>query len=194
MSRSSAIRGVALALGGALLLAGCGIGTAGVSAGGADPGARCGPGTVAAPRGNPAPVAEPPKPELPVTVRSADGRDVTVRDAGPKLGLSGFRPLTSEGLINAAPDVLLVMTAGLKSVGGVSGLLKLPGVAQTPAGRNRRVVDVDDGSLLSPTGLVTTLLVNAVASALLGPLMFAAGNDALRAITSWNLGSLAGAR
>lgn len=53
------------------------------------------------------------------------------------------------GSINAAPDVLLVLTAGLESVGGVPGLLKLPGVAQTPAGRNRRIVDVADGALLS---------------------------------------------
>ncbi|TMQ99112.1 iron ABC transporter permease [Actinomadura soli] len=43
------------------------------------------------------------------------------------------------------------------------------------------------------TLLLTGIAVNAVASALLGLLMFAAGNDALRAITSWNLGSLAGA-
>ncbi|MEU8801536.1 iron ABC transporter permease [Spirillospora sp. NPDC048819] len=43
------------------------------------------------------------------------------------------------------------------------------------------------------TLLLTGIAINAVASALLGLLMFAAGNDALRAITSWNLGSLAGA-
>ncbi|MEU8263403.1 ABC transporter substrate-binding protein [Micromonospora sp. NPDC048999] len=70
-------------------------------------------------------------------------------DAGSAAGLSKFRPLTSEGLINAAPDVILVMTEGLASVGGVDGLMKLPGVAQTPAGANRRVVDMDDGALLT---------------------------------------------
>ncbi|TDB86059.1 ABC transporter substrate-binding protein [Actinomadura sp. 7K534] len=86
-------------------------------------------------------------------------------DAGTAAGLSGFRPLTSEGLINAAPDVLLVMTAGLESVGGVDGLLKLPGVAQTPAGQNRRVVDVADGTLLtfgSRTGETISALADAV--------------------------------
>ncbi|MEU8801535.1 ABC transporter substrate-binding protein [Spirillospora sp. NPDC048819] len=86
-------------------------------------------------------------------------------DAGTSIGLSGFRPLTSEGLINAAPHVLLVMTAGLESVGGVSGLLKLPGVAQTPAGRNRRIVDVADGTLLtfgSRTGETISALADAV--------------------------------
>lgn len=70
-------------------------------------------------------------------------------DAGSAAGLSRFRPLTSEGLINAAPDVILVMSEGLASVGGVDGLVKLPGVAQTPAGANRRVVDMDDGALLT---------------------------------------------
>ncbi|MFV2114514.1 hemin ABC transporter substrate-binding protein [Micromonospora sp. LOL_025] len=70
-------------------------------------------------------------------------------DAGSAVGLAKFRPLTSEGLINAAPDVILVMSAGLASVGGVDGLLKLPGVAQTPAGAARRIVDMDDGTLLT---------------------------------------------
>ncbi|MFG1780088.1 hemin ABC transporter substrate-binding protein [Micromonospora sp. NPDC049048] len=70
-------------------------------------------------------------------------------DAGSEIGLAKFRPLTSEGLINAAPDVILVMSSGLASVGGVDGLLKLPGVAQTPAGAARRIVDMDDGTLLT---------------------------------------------
>lgn len=68
-------------------------------------------------------------------------------------------------MINAAPDVLLVLTAGLRSVGGVTGLLKLPGVAQTPAGRNRRIVRVDDGALLS-FGSRTAETIGALATAL----------------------------
>lgn len=327
----------AAALGGSLLLSGCGIGTTGVPVSGTDPAAHCGPSTVAAPKGDPVPVEKSPEPELPATVLSADGTEVTVEDAervlavnlygslaeivhalglgdrlvgrdvsttfpaarnlplvtaqghdlsaegvldldpsvvitdasmgppevldqirrsgvpvvlvddrqtlpavsehiravaaalgvpgagrklaarvngeigkaagaasgarlrvaflylrgsagvyliggrgagsdamieaigatdaGTAAGLSGFRPLTSEGLINAAPDVLLVMTAGLESVGGVDGLLKLPGVAQTPAGRNRRIVDVADGTLLtfgSRTGETISALADAV--------------------------------
>lgn len=71
-------------------------------------------------------------------------------DAGTASGLTGdFTPLTSEALVKAAPDALLVMSKGLESVGGVDGLLKLPGVAQTPAGLDRRVVSVPDGVLLS---------------------------------------------
>ncbi|MFF2040248.1 hemin ABC transporter substrate-binding protein [Kitasatospora sp. NPDC058170] len=71
-------------------------------------------------------------------------------DAGRTAGLTGdFTPLTSEALVKAAPDAILVMSKGLESVGGVDGLLKLPGVAQTPAGLDRRIVSIEDGQLLS---------------------------------------------
>lgn len=89
-------------------------------------------------------------------------------DAGKAIGLAKFRPITSEGLINAAPDVILVMTEGLESVGGVDGLLKLPGVAQTPAGMNKRIVDMDDGILLNFGGR-TGKAVEALAEAVYGP-------------------------
>lgn len=70
-------------------------------------------------------------------------------DAGAEAGLGSFTPITSEALVAAAPDVILVMEAGLASVGGVDGLVELPGVAQTPAGRDRRVIAMDDALLLS---------------------------------------------
>lgn len=86
-------------------------------------------------------------------------------DAGTVAGLKGFRPITSEALINSAPDVIVVMTKGLESVGGVSALLKIPGIAQTPAGQHRRIVDVDDGALLNfgaRTGATIAALAEAV--------------------------------
>jgi len=70
-------------------------------------------------------------------------------DVGKESGLQPFTPLTSEALVAAAPDVILVMDKGLESVGGVDGLLDLAGVAQTPAGRQRRIVAVEDGLLLN---------------------------------------------
>lgn len=89
---------------------------------------------------------------------------IGAEDAGTAIGLKKFRPLTSEGLIKAAPDVILVMNEGLTSVGGVDGLLKLPGVAQTPAGAARRVVAMDDSALLS-FGPRTGEMVEALAAA-----------------------------
>lgn len=70
-------------------------------------------------------------------------------DVGAETLPHAFNTLTAEALVAAKPDVILVMRKGLESVGGVSGLVKLPGIAQTPAGKNSRVIDVDDSLLLS---------------------------------------------
>ncbi len=71
-------------------------------------------------------------------------------DAGTAMGLDDpFTPITSEALTQAAPDVILMTTTGLDSVGGIDGLMQIPGIAQTPAGRDRRVVTVEDGLLYS---------------------------------------------
>ncbi|PKA37062.1 iron complex transport system substrate-binding protein [Streptomyces sp. BvitLS-983] len=71
-------------------------------------------------------------------------------DAGKQSGLrKDFTAITSEALAKAAPDAILVMAKGLKSVDGIDGLVKIPGVAETPAGMDRRVVSIDDGVLLN---------------------------------------------
>lgn len=70
-------------------------------------------------------------------------------DVGAELGYDGFVPLTAEAIAQADPEVFLVMSDGLDSVGGVDGLLSLPGIAQTKAGREQRIVSVDDRVLLS---------------------------------------------
>ena len=76
-----------------------------------------------------------------------------------------FNTLTAESLAELNPVVILVMSKGLESVGGIEGLLKLPGVAQTAAGKNSAVIDVDDSLLLS-FGPRTPSLVDALAKAL----------------------------
>ncbi len=71
-------------------------------------------------------------------------------DAGKESGLSkDFTAITSEALAKAAPDAILLMTKGFESVGGMDGLVKIPGIAETPAGMDRQVVTVDDGVLLN---------------------------------------------
>ncbi len=89
-------------------------------------------------------------------------------DVGAANGLEAFTPLTAEALAALDPQVLLVMTGGLESVNGVDGLLALPGVAQTTAGQERRVIAVDDEVLLSygpRTGALVDLLRSAIARA-----------------------------
>jgi iron complex transport system substrate-binding protein len=70
-------------------------------------------------------------------------------DVGAATLTNPFSAMTSELLASLNPDVILVMSKGLQSVGGVSGLVQLPGIAQTAAAKNRRVIAVDDSLLLS---------------------------------------------
>jgi iron complex transport system substrate-binding protein len=58
-------------------------------------------------------------------------------------GFDGFKPLTPESVIAAQPDVVLFTDQGLGIVGGIDGALKLPGLAQTPAGQKRRIASLE---------------------------------------------------
>lgn len=69
-------------------------------------------------------------------------------DAGAESGIEGTVPLTPEALAAAQPDILLFPQLGLDEAGGVDGALGLPGVAQTPAAQNRRIIGIDDQALL----------------------------------------------
>lgn len=60
----------------------------------------------------------------------------------------GYKPLTAEGALLAAPDYILVSSRGLESSGGVAELLTQPGLSETPAGRQKRVIAMDDLFLL----------------------------------------------
>ncbi|MFN8053430.1 MAG: ABC transporter substrate-binding protein [Acidimicrobiales bacterium] len=81
------------------------------------------------------------------------GADALIRslggiDVASEAGVTGYRPLNAEGIVAAAPTLLLVMTDGLASVGGVDGLVAVPGIAETTAARNRCVVDMADSQIL----------------------------------------------
>jgi iron complex transport system substrate-binding protein len=90
-------------------------------------------------------------------------------DVAEEIGWQGMRPLTDEGLVAAAPDLVLMMTGGLESVDGVDGLLEhVPALAQTPAGQNRRIVDMSDTQILS-FGPDTPRTLEALAVAIYAP-------------------------
>ncbi len=63
-------------------------------------------------------------------------------------GFEGFKPLTPEAVVAAQPTHLIMPTKGAKSIGGIQGVLALPGVGATPAGLAKRLVTVDDLKLL----------------------------------------------
>lgn len=102
------------------------------------------------------------------------GADVLIEalggiDAGAEAGITGMQPLTDEAMLAANPDLILVMTDGLKSVGGVDSLLAAkPAIALTNAGQHRRFVDMADGDILS-FGPRSAQIVDALARAVYAP-------------------------
>lgn len=81
--------------------------------------------------------------------------DQMIRLAGSSnamTGFEGFKPLSAEALVAANPDVILLFESGLQSVGGVDGLLQVPGVSNTNAGKNKKIISMD-GQFLAGFGL-----------------------------------------
>ncbi|MBD7996277.1 ABC transporter substrate-binding protein [Arthrobacter sp. Sa2CUA1] len=75
--------------------------------------------------------------------------ELGLEDRAAEAGISGTRPANPESLAALNPDVLLVMSDGLASTGGVEGLLKRPGILQTAAGQSKTVVEIPDGQALN---------------------------------------------
>lgn len=77
--------------------------------------------------------------------------DAIIRLAGGQNAVTEFelyKPLTPEAMVAAQPDVILLPSRGLQTMGGTEAILALPGVADTPAGKNKRIVAIDDVLLL----------------------------------------------
>ncbi|MTH63121.1 heme/hemin ABC transporter substrate-binding protein [Paracoccus shanxieyensis] len=97
-----------------------------------------------------------------MTAGSDTSADGIIRLAGAQnaiSGIEGYKPLTDEAIIAAAPDVILMMQRGdaqadANANGGNShgaakeAALALPALAQTPAGRDGAVVMMDGLKLL----------------------------------------------
>lgn len=79
------------------------------------------------------------------------GADAAIRAAGLHNAMQGFsryQPLSQEGVIASQPDLVVISQEGVKAMGGEANLWKLPGLAQTPAGRHKQVLQIDDMALL----------------------------------------------
>lgn len=79
------------------------------------------------------------------------GADAAIRAAGLRNAMQGFsryQPLSQEGVIASQPDLVVISQDGVKAMGGEENLWTLPGLAQTPAGRNKQVLQIDDMALL----------------------------------------------
>ena len=61
---------------------------------------------------------------------------------------TGYKPMNAEAIITASPDYILFTARGLESIGGVEAAAALNGIAQTPAGMNKKIIAIDDLMLL----------------------------------------------
>ncbi|MBT1175588.1 ABC transporter substrate-binding protein [Bifidobacterium sp. LC6] len=95
-------------------------------------------------------------------------QSIGANDVAKEVGFQGMAPTNSEALIKAKPDVILAMTLGIQSAGGLDGMLDMPGIKETPAGQHRRVVDMSDYEIMS-FGPQTAQVLAALATAVYAP-------------------------
>lgn len=57
--------------------------------------------------------------------------------------IEGYKPLNTEAVINANPDYLLMVSSGVESLGGIDGVLKIPGIALTTAGKQKQIISME---------------------------------------------------
>jgi iron complex transport system substrate-binding protein len=63
-------------------------------------------------------------------------------------GFPGYIPMTPEGIVESDPDVILTTTGSVERLGGYDAFIEHPGVNQTSAVANDRVVAMEDLYLL----------------------------------------------
>ncbi|ADU70548.1 hemin ABC transporter substrate-binding protein [Pantoea sp. At-9b] len=83
---------------------------------------------------------------------SQTGADGAIRSAGLVNAMGAvphYQPLSPEGVVAAAPDLVVVGQDGLRTLGGEEKVWSLPGLALTPAGQHHALLVVDEMALLS---------------------------------------------
>lgn len=73
---------------------------------------------------------------------------------------NGYKPLTAESIVAAAPEVIITTTEAIEASGGMDAFLNKPGLLMTPAGKTKRVVSFDSLYLLGFTPRLPDAVVN----------------------------------
>ncbi|MEM9784079.1 MAG: ABC transporter substrate-binding protein [Pseudomonadota bacterium] len=77
--------------------------------------------------------------------------DEMIRLAGGEnagAAIDGYKPMSREAILAAAPEVILMMTHHAGRMGGIDAVIDRPEIALTPAGQARRAVTMDGMFLL----------------------------------------------
>jgi iron complex transport system substrate-binding protein len=64
-------------------------------------------------------------------------------NAGQASPFSGYRPMTAEALVSAAPELIVTTTQGIEASGGLDKFWSRPGLELTPAYQRRALVALD---------------------------------------------------
>lgn len=68
--------------------------------------------------------------------------------------ITSYKPLSTEALVQMQPDVILVSGRSYDKLGGADAILeKMPMLAATPAGKNKRLIQIDGRALVGGLGL-----------------------------------------
>jgi iron complex transport system substrate-binding protein len=87
----------------------------------------------------------------PLASGTGTAADAMIRLAGGENAIAGYRgykPLSLEMAVAAAPEILLMMQQSVELLGGADAVLKLPAIAASDLGRTRRLVALDGAYLL----------------------------------------------
>lgn len=99
-------------------------------------------------------------------IRAAGGVNVAAPSSGA--GVTGWKPMNTEAIIAAAPEIIILSRAHAERLGGVNAVLSRPDIALTPAGKARRGA-VLDGLLLLGMGPRVAEGIRALAHAIHDP-------------------------
>lgn len=92
-------------------------------------------------QGNGSPMVAGRKTAADSVITLAGGRNVAT-------GFDGYKPISAESVVRMAPEIIMLMNASKQTIGGIDGVLALPGMRQTPAGQQQRIHFVDGQALL----------------------------------------------
>ena len=91
-------------------------------------------------------------PEAPMLISgeiSAAGNMITLAGGSHVFpGFPGYLPMTPEGIVESAPEVILTTEASVERLGGWDAVMEHPGIGQTPAAANDRIYAMEDLYLL----------------------------------------------
>jgi len=88
----------------------------------------------------------------PMAAGAGTAADAMIRLAGGvnTVGqIKGYKPLSPEAAVAAAPEIIVMMKDTVEALGGESAVYDMPEIAQTPAAKNKRLIVIDGTYSLS---------------------------------------------